>query len=85
MINKIQNITKLPSLVLIRLYQKTFSPDHSFFKKFFPYGYCRFCPTCSEYAYQAIDKYGIFRGGMKGFLRILRCNPWNPGGEDPLE
>jgi hypothetical protein len=85
MIKKIRNIIKFPFLALICLYQKTFSPDHGYISRFFPSGYCRFYPTCSEYTYQAIDKYGIFRGGMKGFLRILRCNPWNPGGEDPLE
>jgi putative membrane protein insertion efficiency factor len=85
MLKQINNIIKLPFLTLIRLYQKTFSPDHGFFKKFFPYGYCRFYPTCSEYTYQAIDKYGIFKGSALGFWRVLRCNPWNPGGEDPLE
>ncbi len=68
----------------IRLYQKTLSFDHGPFKHFFPYGYCRFHPTCSEYAYQAVSHYGIIRGSWLGLLRILRCNPWNKGGEDPL-
>ncbi|MCX6811285.1 MAG: membrane protein insertion efficiency factor YidD, partial [Candidatus Berkelbacteria bacterium] len=67
MIKTISNIIKFPFLALIRLYQMSFSPDHSYISRYFPYGYCRFCPTCSEYTYQAIDKYGIFRGGMKGF------------------
>lgn len=45
---------------------------------------CRFTPTCSEYTAQAIEKYGFFRGSWKGICRICRCNPWRPGGEDPL-
>lgn len=72
------------ALKLIKLYQKTFSPDHGLLKKRFPNGYCRFRPTCSEYTYQAIDKYGFFRGAALGFWRILRCNPYSKGGEDPV-
>lgn len=45
---------------------------------------CRFYPTCSEYTYQAIEKYGLFKGILLGMRRILRCNPFNPGGYDPL-
>lgn len=48
-------------------------------------GRCRFYPTCSEYTKQAIDKYGIIKGIFKGFKRILKCNPLNPGGIDYLE
>ncbi len=44
---------------------------------------CRFYPTCSEYAVQAIDKYGLVRGGLKAVRRILRCHPFSPGGYDP--
>lgn len=75
---------KKPALFLIRIYQKTFSPDHGLLKRRFPNGYCRFHPTCSEYTYQAIEKYGFLKGGFKGFYRILRCNPWSKGGEDPV-
>ncbi|MBI5254708.1 membrane protein insertion efficiency factor YidD [Candidatus Falkowbacteria bacterium] len=71
-------------LWLIRLYQKTLSPDHGWFKKRFLFGYCRFNPTCSEYAYQTIKKYGVIRGGIKAIWRILRCNPFSKGGEDPI-
>jgi len=46
---------------------------------------CRFYPSCSEYAVQAIGKYGIFKGGAKAIWRILRCNPFNKGGYDPIE
>lgn len=67
----------------IEIYQKTFSPDHSFWaKKAFPYGYCRFHPTCSNYAKEAILKYGMIKGGQMAAWRILRCNPWSKGGED---
>lgn len=74
-----------PALLLIRLYQKTFSPDHGPLKAKFPYGCCRFQPTCSEYTYQAIEKYGIIKGGAMGTWRILRCNPFSKGGEDPVK
>jgi putative membrane protein insertion efficiency factor len=45
---------------------------------------CRFTPTCSEYAAQAIEKYGPIRGGGMAFLRICRCHPFHPGGHDPV-
>jgi putative membrane protein insertion efficiency factor len=62
---------------LIRLYQKYISP-------LFPPS-CRFYPTCSEYALQAVSKYGFFKGGAKSVWRILRCNPFNKGGFDPVD
>jgi len=71
-------------LTLIRIYQKTLSFDHGMLSLFFPQGYCRFHPTCSEYGYKAIEKYGVIRGGLMAFWRILRCNPWNKGGHDPV-
>jgi putative membrane protein insertion efficiency factor len=45
---------------------------------------CRFHPTCSEYARQAILKYGAARGGWMAVRRIFRCHPWHPGGADPV-
>ncbi|HWV24686.1 MAG TPA: membrane protein insertion efficiency factor YidD [Thermomicrobiales bacterium] len=45
---------------------------------------CRFQPTCSEYAYEAITKYGILKGGRLALWRILRCNPWGGSGWDPV-
>ena len=62
---------------LIKLYKKYISI-------FLPPS-CRFTPTCSEYAMEAILKYGIIKGGFKSAYRILRCNPWNNGGFDPVD
>lgn len=45
---------------------------------------CRFSPTCSDYTYQAIEKYGVAKGGWIGLKRIARCHPWSKGGPDPL-
>ena len=62
---------------LIRFYQKFFSPlkwrTH-----------CIYTPTCSEYAVQAISKYGIIKGILLSVWRILRCNPFSKGGYDPV-
>lgn len=70
---------------VIRFYQKTISLDHGIFKKFFPYGYCRFHPTCSEYAAQALGKYGLIKGMYMSISRLLRCHPWSKGGHDPVK
>lgn len=56
-------------LFLIRFYQKAISP--------YTPASCRFRPTCSAYAYEAIQKYGAFKGGWLAFKRLLRCNPFN--------
>jgi putative membrane protein insertion efficiency factor len=45
---------------------------------------CRYAPTCSEYAIQAIEKYGFMRGLLLAFKRIFRCHPFHPGGYDPV-
>ncbi|MFA6908541.1 MAG: membrane protein insertion efficiency factor YidD [Patescibacteria group bacterium] len=68
---------------LIRLYQRTLSPDHGWFAYRHPYGYCRFSPTCSQYAIDALTTYGLFRGILKSIWRVLRCAPWSQGGYDP--
>jgi putative membrane protein insertion efficiency factor len=46
---------------------------------------CRFYPSCSEYMIQSIEKKGLLKGGFQGLLRIFRCNPFNPGGYDPVK
>src|SRR4030066_111901 len=71
------NLPRVPLLALIRAYQKVISPT-------LPEGTCRFYPSCSHYGYQAIYKYGIFKGGLLTAWRILRCNPFNRGGFDPV-
>ncbi|KYP80784.1 membrane protein insertion efficiency factor YidD [Ferroacidibacillus organovorans] len=45
---------------------------------------CRFEPTCSQYAIEAIEKRGVFRGVLLAIRRLLRCGPWHPGGYDPV-
>ncbi|MCX6793334.1 MAG: membrane protein insertion efficiency factor YidD [Candidatus Falkowbacteria bacterium] len=85
--NNLRYLLALPKVVtlkLLLLYQKTFSLDHGTLKRLFPYGYCRFYPSCSEYAYQAIDRHGLRKGGIMALWRLLRCNPWNKGGNDPV-
>jgi len=72
-------------LKLIKIYQKTLSFDHGIMKVFFPHGYCKYHPTCSEYGYQAIEKYGVVKGGLMSFWRILRCNPFSKGGNNPVK
>lgn len=67
---------KTIALGLIRGYQRFVSPV-------LPPS-CRFQPTCSEYAYEAIGRYGIVRGGAKAMWRLLRCHPFSRGGFDPL-
>ncbi len=76
------SIPKIVFLAFILLYQKTISPDHGFMRVLFPYGFCKFHPTCSEYMYETVKRRGLFFGGAVGFLRILRCNPWSRGGID---
>jgi len=71
-------IPRLPLLALIRLYQLTLS-------RALPPNTCRFYPSCSHYGYQAIYKYGLLKGSIMAVWRILRCNPFNPGGIDPVE
>ena len=63
-------------LWLIRAYQGFISP-------LFP-PTCRFQPTCSQYAFEAIAEYGTFKGGWLAVKRILRCHPFHPGGYDPI-
>ncbi len=81
-------ITLLPRRLAVRLikfYQKTLSFDHGPMKHMYPHGFCRFYPTCSQYGVEAIEKYGIIKGGLMTSWRILRCNPWNKGGNDPVK
>lgn len=69
-------LLKRGALAAIRFYRVRVSP-------LFPPS-CRYIPTCSEYAMIAIQRYGIVKGGWLATKRILRCNPWHPGGYDPV-
>ncbi len=60
----------------IRAYQYTVSP--------FLGNHCRFYPSCSQYALEAVDRFGLVRGGGLALQRLLRCHPWHPGGFDPV-
>lgn len=69
---------------LIVVYQHTLSPDHGWASRFFRYRMCRYHPTCSEYTYEAIGRFGLIKGSLMGAWRILRCNPFSHGGHDPV-
>jgi len=68
---------------IIELYQRTLSPDYGWFRALHPAGYCKYSPSCSEYCRQSVIKHGTFKGLAKGAYRLLRCNPWSKGGNDP--
>ncbi len=73
-------------LFLIRFYQKTSFFHHYLFQVLFLSDrVCRFKPTCSQYTYQAVEKYGVLKGLFLGLKRVFRCHPWNKGGFDPLK
>lgn len=69
----------LKSLIkfLIRTYQVTLSPR-------FSHGSCRYVPTCSQYALEAVEIHGVLKGSLLAIRRILRCNPFFKGGYDPV-
>lgn len=73
---KLGRAPRAGAMALVRFYRGYVSP-------LFP-PCCRYVPTCSEYALEALRKYGFLRGSWLAFRRILRCNPWHPGGYDPV-
>lgn len=73
-------------LGFIRFYQKTSFFHKAIFRQLFLSDkICRFTPTCSEYTYQAVNKYGAVKGLFLGLKRIIRCHPWSKGGFEPLK
>lgn len=73
----INNFLVFLSLKMIRFYQKFISPLKG--------KTCRFYPTCSEYAIDAFNKYGFFKGFVISLKRIVKCHPFHPGGYDPVK
>jgi putative membrane protein insertion efficiency factor len=71
-----RSLPKRMLLWLIRFYRAAISPTHA--------PCCRFTPTCSQYALEAVEKYGAVKGGWLALRRILRCNPLCKGGYDPV-
>jgi uncharacterized protein len=87
--NSLKTLSELPKrfeLLLIKGYQKTLSLDHGYLGKIYPNTRaCKFNPTCSEYGYGAIERFGIFKGNYLAIKRVFRCNPWSePGQYDPV-
>ena len=80
----IKNFLKYIVMWAISFYQKSLSLDHGPLAKFFPFLGCRFYPTCSQYTYQAVEKYGVIKGLWLGLKRVLRCTPLSKGGHDPM-
>ena len=73
---RLRCVPKRVLLWLIRFYRANLSPLHP--------ACCRFTPTCSQYAMEAVEKYGAVRGGYLALRRILRCHPFHAGGYDPV-
>ena len=71
-----RNWAKLAALKLLGAYQWAISP-------MLPPA-CRYVPTCSEYAMEAVERFGVLRGGARALLRLLRCHPFAQGGYDPV-
>lgn len=65
-----------PFVLLVRFYQIAISPLKP--------PSCRFTPTCSSYALEALKRHGLFKGGMLAIRRIMRCHPWGGSGYDPV-
>ena len=70
------NVPQRMVLRAIRGYQLLFAPMYS--------GACRFVPSCSAYAFEAVERYGVLRGGTLGVRRLLRCHPFGGHGHDPV-
>ncbi|MEM7071060.1 MAG: membrane protein insertion efficiency factor YidD [Pseudomonadota bacterium] len=70
-------LSKFLLIKLIRIYQLSFS--------FFLGSHCRFHPTCSQYAIESLQRYGLIKGSKMAFFRLMRCHPWGGSGYQPVE
>lgn len=71
-----RRVSDAAGVAVIRLYQRWISP--------YTPPSCRFFPSCSQYAAEAVNRYGLLRGGWLAVRRLLRCHPFHPGGDDPV-
>lgn len=76
MLQKITKIIAIPFVWIVRFYQAAISP--------YTPSSCRFTPTCSHYAVEALQKHGLFSGGFLAVKRIFSCHPWGKSGYDPV-
>ncbi|MEO7522265.1 MAG: membrane protein insertion efficiency factor YidD [Gemmatimonas sp.] len=74
--SRVRQLPRLTLIALVRLYQLTLSPILG--------GSCRYYPSCSAYAIEALERHGALRGGWLAISRIGRCHPFRPGGFDPV-
>lgn len=72
-------------IFLIKIYQKTLSPDHGPLKTLYKHGTCKYYPTCSMYGINVLKKKGVIIGLPMLIWRIFRCNPWSKGGVDEVK
>ncbi len=76
LLRRLWHIPRKLLVILIELYQRTLSPDHGVLRGMFPYGYCRFDPTCSEFGKRVIAEHGVLIGIPLLLKRLLSCHPW---------
>jgi len=75
-VSSIKKILAIPFIWLVRFYQAAISP--------YTPASCRYSPTCSSYTLEALQKHGVFKGGMLALKRIFSCHPWGGSGYDPV-
>lgn len=79
--SKISQILVSPIILILKIYQKTLSLDHGILSFLFPLGFCKYYPSCSEYAVLSMRKYGV-KGILKSVKRVFSCTPASLGGID---
>jgi putative membrane protein insertion efficiency factor len=82
MLKELSRTAALPLVGLVRLYQLTLSPDHGWYRALHPYGFCRYTPSCSQFALDGLRTDGVV-ALPRIAVRLVRCHPWARGGADP--